>query len=545
MASSSASRAPAAAAPAAVPKTYMLHVYLKAEDAPADVVHVEHAKLPRLKEILAEKFHARLRKHYSAEKEWQVLTFRSDPVDMRMLKKEDTLLLGRPNEKLVANPKVRVHHKPHHNVMTDSSVHFHDAGGKKPARLLFCEFIDNSLEALRRMWAANEKDPYPKSTIEIHLIYGKYTKGEGRWSDHQLSHIVVLDRGPGMTQEQLKQWAEMANPTAARRDALGKKALGEWPADACHADGQLGRFGVGSKKAAFYYGDSVRAVTSHREGFRKAGPHSNLVYELLLSKDEFQQRQQSSAETGEDWTANDVLMRTAFLSGDEEARARFEQMRSEEERRCSYLTELMQRVEEEGKSFTLFVISQINKKAKADLPHKSKEVEQSPLLDLVRELRDLYFVYTDGLETAIKPKLQLDEMEQPPPEMQFHYKYGRVDLQLFAVKLDTPTVGQYQTIMHKSLRSDSEGDGMAGPLLLPPPIASPTFDEATGAATFEVDRLSKLFELAASSLFRFRIVHAELGHLEGMVLYLPCEGGSERIKQVRRCTTGPAEDHEV
>ena len=33
---------------------------------------------------------------------------------------------------------IRVTFKPHYNVMTDAARKFHDAGGKKVARLLFC-----------------------------------------------------------------------------------------------------------------------------------------------------------------------------------------------------------------------------------------------------------------------------------------------------------------------------------------------------------------------------------------------------------------------
>ena len=38
----------------------------------------------------------------------------------------------------------------HHKAMTESDSKFHAAGGILPARLLFCEFFDNSIEALRR-----------------------------------------------------------------------------------------------------------------------------------------------------------------------------------------------------------------------------------------------------------------------------------------------------------------------------------------------------------------------------------------------------------
>ena len=224
------------------------------------------------------------------------------------LKQGDTVLLGLQHEPLMANINIKVRHITHHNVMTETKT-FQAAGGKEPARLLFCEFIDNSIEAMRRMWDAT---PHARqsATIEIHLVYSNVglTGGyDAATKQHwPLKHIVILDHGPGMTHEQLRQWAEMANPTDSRREAIANKG-GEWTSDPCHADGQLGKFGVGSKAAGFFYGSSVRAVTSHCEDRDKAGPKSNWVSELMLSKSEFERRQSSSNETGEDWMHNEVL----------------------------------------------------------------------------------------------------------------------------------------------------------------------------------------------------------------------------------------------
>ena len=100
---------------------------------------------------------------------------------------------GMQEEPIYAPLSVKVRHQPHHNVMTESAVHFHDAGGKKPARLLFCEFIDNSIEALRRQ---NGGQGSGDATIEIILIY-KTQSGV-----YKLHNIVILDHGSGMSQEQ-------------------------------------------------------------------------------------------------------------------------------------------------------------------------------------------------------------------------------------------------------------------------------------------------------------------------------------------------------
>ena len=61
-------------------------------------------------------------------------------------------------------------------MITDADSKFHSEGGKKPARLLFCEYFDNSIEALRRKQMADRTEPaYPMEIppIELHLIYEK------------------------------------------------------------------------------------------------------------------------------------------------------------------------------------------------------------------------------------------------------------------------------------------------------------------------------------------------------------------------------------
>ena len=41
-----------------------------------------------------------------------------------------------------------------------------------------------------------------------------------------LKHIIVLDYGPGLTPDQMQQWAEMANPAAARKCASERRSRG-------------------------------------------------------------------------------------------------------------------------------------------------------------------------------------------------------------------------------------------------------------------------------------------------------------------------------
>ena len=122
----------------------------------------------------------------------------------------------------------------------------------------------------------------------------------------RLQSIMVVDRGPGMTIEQLQKWAEMANPADARKDRLDADE-DAW-STACHADGALGRFGQGSKAAAFVYGTSVRAVTYNREGKRRAGGNQNLVYEMRLDEEEMSKRA--------DWTEGEIRQRPCYNPSD-------------------------------------------------------------------------------------------------------------------------------------------------------------------------------------------------------------------------------------
>ena len=89
-----------------------------------------------------------------------------------------TIILGLANEQPQQEIAIQVRHMPHHKVVTNAQVHFTEAGGKKPVRLLFCEFIDNAIEAMRRMRDQGTAGPSSgppaaaqKSTIEVHLVY--------------------------------------------------------------------------------------------------------------------------------------------------------------------------------------------------------------------------------------------------------------------------------------------------------------------------------------------------------------------------------------
>ena len=225
---------------------------------------------------------------------WEILNPLSNRIHSDDIRTDLTLLLGKKEEPQRAPLNKVVRHQPHHNVMTEVANRFHEAGFTKPSRLLFCEFIDNAIEAYRRAGPSLQPSKAKPAKIEIHLVYKKGPYDSVLRSYNKLHSIIVLDYGPGMSEKQLGQWAEMAHSKAERSSALAEEVEMQGHST-CHADGQLGRFGQGSKAAGFVYGTDVRAVTSHEEGLE-----SGSIYELLLSTDDFRDKQKND----KDWTYN-------------------------------------------------------------------------------------------------------------------------------------------------------------------------------------------------------------------------------------------------
>ena len=141
---------------------------------------------------------------------------------------------------------------------------------------------------------------------------------------------------------------------------------------------------------------------------------------------------------------------------------------------------------------------------------------------MVRELRDLYFVYTDGMHREMIEKKQLAHED-------LVYRYGKVDIQVKCVKQKDSITSELM-LDTKSVRF---ADDVDDPMELS--MAKPIHDddgESTWCIMPHVDRVRRLFDLAAASVYRFRIWHTKLGCVDGMVLYLPCRDGMEKIEQI-------------
>lgn len=148
-----------------------LHVLLRGEDAEAVKIGIDAALSSEreLKRVLSAhgQLAKRLAKFYP-KGEWEILDSMGHPFDVKSIKGETTLQLGKPGEPLMCPSSQAVSLLPHSNVMTESAGGAVSAGNRKASRLFFCEFIDNSIEALRRM----DGNGGPREPIQIILVYG-------------------------------------------------------------------------------------------------------------------------------------------------------------------------------------------------------------------------------------------------------------------------------------------------------------------------------------------------------------------------------------
>ena len=163
--------------------TVALRVFVKGDaEEHVEVLVNSGTSLSRLRGQL--EAHKDLRKRLNAaypRGNWALLSANSEPLSLSEIGHNASVLCGVATEPLKAPLNTIVKITPHSNVMTDSARNFHSAGGKSPERLLFCEFIDNSIEALvRRREAegppASGAVPRPEDLIEIILVYGS-TRG--------------------------------------------------------------------------------------------------------------------------------------------------------------------------------------------------------------------------------------------------------------------------------------------------------------------------------------------------------------------------------
>ena len=188
-----------------------------------------------------------------------------------------------------------------------------------------------------------------------------------------------------MTKKQLNQWAQMHDPAEGRKEALASEATGPANSEPCKANGVLGKFGAGSKSAGFVYGKDVRAVTCADAGRGKA----NIVYELLLSETEFEERSKQNpvraGKESESWMNNVTRERDLYDESVPVTVKNFEDMRTE---KSTYIHELMKSIERKRKPFTLLIVSDIKPKLQSQSAlHLDGDHKHENLVNLMRDLR--------------------------------------------------------------------------------------------------------------------------------------------------------------
>jgi len=252
-------------------------------------------------------------------------------------------------------------------------------------KVLLCEFIDNSIQYV------NLIPPGQTRKIHLHIII----------QDEDTAFIVALDNGLGMSQKDIKGWANHGETPVVK---VGEETILRSEVDApYHANAVLSRFGCGSKSAGFFLGETITAISCTPTSAEWPCP---LVNELRLSKKEFAARENE----GKGWNHNESGWQRP--KGD----VRRGEYRREMEANCEELMVLLEGWERDHKHFTCFVVSEI----------KSEFIESL----LVEENRDemrralamMYTHYTNSLFEQIGHAVVNRVGSQDPLELtiEFH-----------------------------------------------------------------------------------------------------------------------------
>ncbi|XP_032407356.1 structural maintenance of chromosomes flexible hinge domain-containing protein 1-like [Xiphophorus hellerii] len=263
-------------------------------------------------------------------------------------------LLRKMDQVLPASIEEEINFVPHYNTLIESGTNEYFIEGQKSLPCALAELVDNAL-------SATAKNTEVKS-IEIRLIFNK-TFGKPA--------VIVLDNGCGMTFKQLNNWAIYRLSKFTRENGTFESE-GEGYVHPDHVPRSLNSdisfFGVGGKRAVFHMGNAVRMIS------RPTG--SPDVHELVLSKDEFQKKEQNN----EDVYRSKILHR---MPGD------FSHITDDEQ----FLHTII--AEETGKkSFTVVVITGIFQEHIDYLKNNFKE--------WTRELAHIYHYYIHGVNGNCK-----------------------------------------------------------------------------------------------------------------------------------------------
>lgn len=456
----------------------------------------------------------------------------------------------------------------HHNALTEQRSHFINEYGRLASHILFCEFIDNACKAcaptclghgstlcatgvslavprpcagrlprgrLASLGPLRLTEPLlrlrlPQAllqsavlqlpqqvnlpAIEVHLIFSKE-------HPYLLKHIAVFDAGPGMAEETMVGWSNFAAP-ASQRESANKGAAelrkeNEVRKPPFQAGGELGFFGKGSKTAGFFYGECVTAVT-------KTAGRTEKTRELRMDVKVMQA-------AGHDWQHNQIQARKqgrdAILS--------LSHWRDLHDEKDKSLLALLERADRHP-TYSLFIISRIHKEVAEEVPHHAVQ-------SVASELRDVYYVYCDGLEGALqrmRERAAEGTAGAPGRRVVFptaQFKYSPLDVHLIAHAEhgDRP-------VQHISLRDDPTGANAVSVARLVEDAReteralrvglglSPEHTQLLDAQRWSP---SELLSLAAPDPFFFKFEHRRWNTVWGMALYLPFADGRETREELK------------
>ena len=303
-----------------------------------------------------------------------------------------------------------------------------------------------------------------------------------------------------------------------------------------HADARTSHFGKGSKSAGFYYGDTLAV---HTKSSKKDG---GKVLMMELSGKKFDEKMQN----GQDWQQQELNHRR---SGDR-------QSREASVPEWDSLRQLMEELDS-CESYTLFLISDIREQRQEEL-----RLEDVPAM--ASELRDMFMVYTDGVEIGLRGleaedrvvRLAEDDRQVHPPSQ---FKYSKLHINVIAHKLRPG--GSHSSVCEWriSLRDDAPAldwearewnwdefgrQHRQGGWTC---CALPKMDEVERILDnsmhvlpyLEEYKLSlersptRMLELCAPEVFHFRVGHEKLGSISGIALYMPVIEGEESASRIK------------
>uniref|UniRef100_A0A3Q2T7I8 Structural maintenance of chromosomes flexible hinge domain containing 1 n=1 Tax=Fundulus heteroclitus TaxID=8078 RepID=A0A3Q2T7I8_FUNHE len=263
-------------------------------------------------------------------------------------------LLQNKDQVLPASVEEEINFVPHYNTLIESGTNEYFTEGQKFLPCALAELVDNALSATAKNTDVRK--------IEIRLLFDR-TSGKPA--------IVVLDNGCGMTSKQLNNWAVYRLSKFTRENSTFQSEREGY----VHPDpvprslnSDISYFGVGGKRAVFHMGNSVRMIS------KPIGTPD--VHELVLSKEEFQKKEQNKEDVYKGTILNRTPGDSSHITDDER-----------------FLRSII--TEENGKnSFTVVVVTGISQEHIAYLKEEFDE--------WTRELAHIYHYYIHGVNGNCK-----------------------------------------------------------------------------------------------------------------------------------------------